>query len=103
MEGADECSAAGCARVPPRNLVNCTYCGHPLRQTTHCDSVSWRVVALKSRHVRDDDPGFSAAPSRGFRLVLSLTSPQDSRILQRVDITCVEDSSCLVQCGCDKV
>ncbi|EYC40901.1 hypothetical protein Y032_0590g383 [Ancylostoma ceylanicum] len=63
VESEDECSAVGCAHVPPRNLVNGTNCTHPLCQSTRCDSVSWRVVTLKARCVRDRDPGFSAGRS----------------------------------------
>ncbi|EYC29357.1 hypothetical protein Y032_0006g2935 [Ancylostoma ceylanicum] len=50
----------GCARVPPRSPVNGTNCTHPLRRTTHCDSVNRRVVPLKTRRGRDNDPCFSA-------------------------------------------
>ncbi|EYC20261.1 hypothetical protein Y032_0022g536 [Ancylostoma ceylanicum] len=32
-EGADECSALGCARVPPRNTVNGTRCAQSHSQT----------------------------------------------------------------------
>ncbi|EYC42394.1 hypothetical protein Y032_0533g3056 [Ancylostoma ceylanicum] len=60
VEGADECFAVGCARVPPRNPVNGTNCTHPLRQTTHCDSVNRRVVPLKTRRGLDSGPCFSA-------------------------------------------
>ncbi|EYC29358.1 hypothetical protein Y032_0006g2935 [Ancylostoma ceylanicum] len=51
---------SGCARVPPRSPVNGTNCTHPLRRTTHCDSVNRRVVPLKTRRGRDNDPCFSA-------------------------------------------
>ncbi|EYC36138.1 hypothetical protein Y032_0930g3095 [Ancylostoma ceylanicum] len=60
----------GCACVPPRNPVNGTHCTRLLRQTTHGDSVNWRVGPLKGRRGCDSDSRFSAAPSRGFRLVL---------------------------------
>ncbi|EYC40466.1 hypothetical protein Y032_0611g638 [Ancylostoma ceylanicum] len=96
-EGADECSAVGCACVPTRKPVNGTYCTHSLRQTTHGDGVGWRVVSLKTRRGRGRDPGFSAgrspflcsshicdvlilyltthasAPGRGFWLLLPLS------------------------------
>ncbi|EYC04121.1 hypothetical protein Y032_0089g2224 [Ancylostoma ceylanicum] len=52
-----------CARVPPRNHVNGTNCTYPLRQTTHCDSVNWRVEPLKARRVRDSDSCFSTGGS----------------------------------------
>ncbi|EYC34923.1 hypothetical protein Y032_1272g3794 [Ancylostoma ceylanicum] len=57
VEGADECSAVGCARVPPRNPVNC---GHPPCWTTSCESVNWRVEPLKGRRGLDSDTCFSA-------------------------------------------
>ncbi|EYC15248.1 hypothetical protein Y032_0037g3411 [Ancylostoma ceylanicum] len=55
IEGAGECSAVGCACVPPRNLVNGTHCTRPLRQTTHRDSVNWHVRLLKTQRGRDSD------------------------------------------------
>ncbi|EYB99009.1 hypothetical protein Y032_0126g1352 [Ancylostoma ceylanicum] len=60
VEGADQCSAVGCACVPPRNPVSGTHCTHLLRQTTHCDSVNWRLGPLKGRGGRDSDPCFPA-------------------------------------------
>ncbi|EYC13758.1 hypothetical protein Y032_0042g506 [Ancylostoma ceylanicum] len=61
VEGVDECSAVGCACVPPRNLANGTHCTRSLRQTTHGDGGG----PLKGRRGRDSDSCFSAEYSHG--------------------------------------
>ncbi|EYC04787.1 hypothetical protein Y032_0086g1989 [Ancylostoma ceylanicum] len=62
---ADECSAVGCTCVPPQNSVNGTHCTRPLRQTTHRDSVNWRIGPLNGRRGRDIDP-FSLQVSKQY-------------------------------------